>query len=40
MAMGAGSNVADLVPHHASIEASPNAEVVDHRKKREESADL
>jgi hypothetical protein len=34
MAMGAGSNVADPVPHHASIEASPNSEVVDHRKKR------
>ena len=34
MAMGAGSNVADSVPDHASIEASPNSEVVDHRKKR------
>ena len=34
MAMGARSNVADPVPHHASIEASPNSEVVDHRKKR------
>jgi hypothetical protein len=34
MAMGAGSNVADPVPNHASIAASPNAEIVDHRKKR------
>jgi len=34
MAMGAWSNVADSVPYHASIEASPNSEVVDHRKKR------
>jgi hypothetical protein len=34
MAVGAGSNVADPVPHHPSIEASPNSEVVDHRKKR------
>ena len=34
MAMVAGSNVADLVLHHASIEANPNSEVVDHRKKR------
>ena len=34
MAMGAGSDVADPVPNHASIEASPNSEVVDHRKKR------
>jgi hypothetical protein len=29
-----GSNVADLVPHHASIEADPNSDVVDHRNKR------
>jgi len=34
MAMGAGSNVADPVPNHTSIEPSPNSEVVDHRKKR------
>ena len=34
MAMRPGSNVADPVPDHASIEASPNSEVVDHRKKR------
>ena len=34
MAVGAGSNVADPVPYHASIEASPNSKVVDHRKKR------
>jgi hypothetical protein len=35
MAMGAGSNVADPVPHHASIEPCPNSEVVvNHRKKR------
>jgi hypothetical protein len=34
MAMGAGSHVADRVPNHASIQASPNSEVVDHRKKR------
>ena len=34
MAMGAGSNVADRVPNHASIEAGPDSEVVDHRKKR------
>ena len=32
--MGAGSNVADPVPHDAAIEANPNSEVVDHRKKR------
>ena len=30
----AGSHVADRVPNHASIQASPNSEVVDHRKKR------
>jgi hypothetical protein len=29
MAMSAGSNVADAVPNHASIEASPNFEVVE-----------
>ena len=34
MAMGAGPNVADGVPNHASIQAGPNSEVVDHRKKR------
>jgi hypothetical protein len=34
MAMGAGPNVADLVPHHAPIEANPNSDVVDHRNKR------
>ena len=34
MAMGSRSNLADPVPHHASIESSPNSEVVDHRKKR------
>jgi hypothetical protein len=34
MAMGAGSNVANFVPYHASIEAGPDSEVVDHHKKR------
>ena len=34
MAMGAGSDVADPMPHHAPIQASLNSEVVDHRKKR------
>jgi hypothetical protein len=34
MAMCAGENVANPVPSHASIQASPNSEVVDHRKKR------
>ena len=34
VAMRAGANVANPVPNHASIQASPNSEVVDHRKKR------
>jgi hypothetical protein len=34
VAMGARSHVADRVPNHASIQARPNSEVVDHRKKR------
>ena len=34
MAMGAGSHVAGRVANHASIEARPDPEVVDHRKKR------
>jgi hypothetical protein len=34
MAMGEGSNVADPVPYHASIKASPHSEIVNHRKKR------
>jgi hypothetical protein len=34
VAMGAGSDVADPVPHHAPIDARPNSQVVDHRKKR------
>jgi hypothetical protein len=33
VAVGAGWNVADPVPCHPSVEASPNCEVVDHRKK-------
>jgi hypothetical protein len=40
MAMGSGSNLADPVPRHASIEASLNSEVIDHRKKRSEVASL
>ena len=34
MAMGGGSNVAGPVANHASLDASRNSEVVDHRKKR------
>jgi hypothetical protein len=32
--MGSRSNLVDPVPHHASIEASRNSQVVNHRKKR------
>ena len=34
MAMGAWPNVADSVPYHPSIEASPDSKIVNHRKKR------
>ena len=34
VAMGAGSDVADRVPNHASVQACPNSEIIDHRKKR------
>ena len=34
MAMGAGPNVADRVPHHPSLQAGPDSKVTHHRKKR------
>jgi len=38
MAVGAGAQVAGRVSNHPSIDASPKAQILDHRKKRYEPA--